>query len=170
MEQPELPPVPPVDPGPAPAPRPSATERRLAMELQQKRRRRRGFLLGLLAGQVLIIALDLGGTLFLKTHPQVKLQAPVGVASVVFLGMAAGAALMLTAIALLYGVMALRGLCGIRRLLQSGIAMTVTIGVIIGTAWFMIPHDEWKPTALFAREQGVKLWESSKAGARSMFR
>ncbi len=155
--------------GTPPAPRPSATERRLALALQQKRRRRRGFLLGLLAGQILIIALDLGGSLFLKFHPQVKIQAPVGVASIVFLGMSVGAGLMLAALALIYGVMVLRGQGGIRRILQAAIAMTVTIGVIIGTAWFMIPHEEWTPTVRFSKDQGVKVWESSKAGARSMF-
>jgi len=162
MDSPESAPV-------APAPRPSATERRLALALQQKFRRRRGFLLGLLAGQILIIALDLGGSFFLKTHPHVKLQAPVGVASVVFLGMAVGAAIMIAAIALISAVMALRGLCGIRRILQTTIVMSVTIGVIIGTAWFMIPHEEWRPTVRFSRDQGVKVWESSKAEARSMF-
>ena len=139
------------------------------MALQQKRRRRRGFLLGLLAGQILIIALDLGGSLFLKSHPQVKLQAPVGVASIVFLGMSVGAALMLAALALITTVMVLRGQGGIRRILQATIAMAVTIGVIIGTAWFMIPHEEWAPTVRFSQEQGVKAWESSKSGARSMF-
>ena len=159
-----------MDAGTAPAPpRPSATERRLTLAVQQKRRRRRGFLLGLLAGQILIIALDLGGSLFLKFHPQVKIQAPVGVASIVFLGMSAGAAVMLTALALIYSGMALRGQGGIRRILQAAIAMTVTIGVIIGTAWFMIPHEEWAPTVRFSKDQGVKVWESSKAGARSMF-
>ena len=47
--------------------------------------------------------------------------------------------------------------------------MGITIGVIIGTAWFMIPHEEWAPTVRFSEDQGVKAWESSKAGARSMF-
>src|SRR5438105_1153692 len=57
---------------------PSATERRYNLSLLEKRKRRRGFLMGLLAGQLLIMAMDYGGAWFLRSHPQVKLQAPVG--------------------------------------------------------------------------------------------
>lgn len=131
----------------------------------QKRRRRRGFLLGLLAGQLLILALDLGGSLLLRIHPHVKLQAPFGVSSIVFLGMAAGAAV-IVGIALIHGAMALRALfgkraaaaagSGIRRMFQTVLAMSVTIAVIVGTAWFMIPHEERAPTVRFAWEEGRK--------------
>lgn len=159
---------------------PSPAERQRAMQLAQKRRRRRGFLLGLLAGQILIIALDLGGTYLLKTHPNVKLQAPFGVPSIVFLGMAAGAAAMLLGVALIYSVMALRGFFGKRpvaaagsgivRVFLTALTMSVTIGVIIGTAWFMIPHGERAPTVRYAQEQGQKAVDASKEKARSMFR
>jgi len=158
---------------------PSAAERQRALHLAQKRRRRRGFLLGLLAGQILIIALDLGGSLFLRTHPHFKLQAPIGVPSIVFLGMSVGAAVMLLAVALIYSAMALRSMfgkrvvaaagSGILRVFMTALALSVTIGVIIGTAWFMIPHAEWTPTVRYAQEQGEKAVDASKAKARSIF-
>src|SRR5882672_2409952 len=94
---------------------PSATERRYNLSLLQKRKRRRGFLTGLLAGQVLIMAMDLGGMWFLHTHPQVKLQAPIGVAAVVFLGMAIGGAVMIAALSLIFAGLGLRALFGNRR-------------------------------------------------------
>src|SRR5579862_400298 len=81
---------------------PSATERRYNLSLLQKRKRRRGFLAGLLAGQVLIMAMDFGGSWFLRTHPHVKLQAPIGVPAVVFLGMAIGAAVMIAGLSLIF--------------------------------------------------------------------
>ena len=123
------------------------------MELEK--RRRRGFLLGLLAGQILIIALDVGGTLLLKARPHVRIQAPFGVPSIVFLGMAIGAAIMILAVAWI-------ALVSRRGFLRTAAAMGLTIGVIVGTAWFMIPEPEWAPTLRFAQEQGLK--------ARSIFR
>ena len=182
MNNPEAPQNPPADLAQvrqAP-PGPSAAERQKAMHLQQKRRRRRGFLLGLLAGQLLIIGLDLGGSYFLKTHPHFKLQAPFGVPSIVFLGMAAAAALMLVAVALIYSVMALRSMFGKRvvaaagngilRIFATAFALSVTIGVIIGTAWFMIPHDQRTPTVRYAQEQGEKAVDASKAKVQSILR
>src|SRR5688572_31906518 len=96
MENPQAPQARPASPGP------SAADRQRELHLQQKRRRRRGFLLGLLVGQILIIGLDLGGSYFLKTHPNFKLQAPIGVPSIVFLGMSVGAAVMILALSLIY--------------------------------------------------------------------
>jgi hypothetical protein len=153
---------------------PSAAQRQHNLDRIKKKRRRRGFLLGLLVGQILIIALDLGGDLFLRTHPHVKLQANIPVSSVVFLGMAAGAAVMIAAVALIYGVMALRGLFGkksavvavgrgIWRVILTVLALGVTMGVILGTAWFMIPGARWKDTTNFAKDRGVQALDASKA-------
>jgi len=153
---------------------PSAAQRQLNLARLQKKRRRRGFLLGLLVGQILIIALDLGGEFFLRTHPQVKLQASVPVSAIVFLGMAAGAAVMIVAVALIYGVMAMRGLFGkksavaaagrgIWRVILTVLALGLTMGVILGTAWFMIPAARWKDTTDFAKERGVQALDASKA-------
>lgn len=158
----------------------SAADRLKTLNREQKRRRRRGFLLGLLVGQLVIIAMDLGGTLFLRTHPQVKLQAPVGVPSIVFLGMAVGAALMIAVLALIFGAAGLRGLFrkasasalagGFKRLFMTSMALGVSIGVIIGTAWFMIPQPDWLATVGFAKSKGAETVESSKQTFKAMWR
>jgi hypothetical protein len=161
----------------APTAAPSAMERAWNLAQQQKRRRRRGFLMGLLFGQLLILALDLGGEFFLRTQPQIKLQAPIRVASIVFLGMAVGAAAMILAVVLIYFGMALRAMGrgksgtvvgGIKRVVLTTLALGVSIAVILGTAWFMIPSAEWKPTVEFAREKGVEALEGTKAKMRAM--
>jgi len=161
---------------------PSAMERAHRMAQEQKKRRRRGFLLGLLVGQLLIIGLDLGGEFFLRTHPHFKLQAPIRVPSIVFLGMAAGAAVMILAVALIYTGMGLRSLFarkpggvaaaaggGLKRVILTVLALGVSMTVILGTAWFMIPASEWKPTADFAKDKGKRAVEASKSKLRSMF-
>ena len=159
---------------------PSAMERAYRMKQEQRQRRRRGFLLGLLVGQILIIALDLGGEFFLRTHPHFKLQAPIRVASIVFLGMAAGAAIMIVAVGLIYMFMALRSLFsrksvvasaggGIKRLFLTTFALGVSIAVIIGTAWFMIPAPQWKPTVDFAKDKGKEALDASKSKVKRMW-
>jgi hypothetical protein len=153
---------------------PSAAQRQLNLERLKQKRRRRGFLTGLLVGQLLIIALDLGGEFLLRTHPQVKLQTSLPVSAIVFLGMAAGAAVMILAVALIYSGMALRGLFGkksavvaagrgIWRVILTLLTLSVTMGVILGTAWFMIPREKWNDTLVFARDRGVETFEASKA-------
>lgn len=160
---------------------PSGTQRRFNLDRLQKRRRRRGFLTGLLVGQILILALDIGGDFFLKTHPNVTLRAKIPVSSIVFLGMAAGAAVMLAAVALIYGGMGLRGLFGrkpavsatgrgLRRIFLTVLALGVTMGVILGTAWFMIPQPKWKDTVDFAKERRDDILDASKATLRGWFR
>lgn len=160
---------------------PSATQRQHNLNRLEKRRRRRGFLLGLLAGQILIIGLDLGGELFLRFNPHIKLQAEIRVASVVFLGMAVGAALLILGVALIYAGLAVRALfgqksegivaaagSGISRVILTALALGVSIGVIIGTAWFMIPHAQWRPTIRFAEEKGRQGVETSKSTFKSL--
>jgi hypothetical protein len=148
---------------PAPdAPRkPSAEERRAAIQAGQTRKRKRGFLYGLLAGQVLIIVLDLGGKAILHLlRDKVRPGAPVTLEALVFLGMAGG--IVITALMILF-VLGMQGLGwtfgkkktgfftavgrGLKRMFQAAWALGLTLGVIGGTAWFMIPGPEWKPTA-----------------------
>jgi len=151
---------------------PSAAQRQFNLDRLQKRRRRRGFLTGLLVGQLLIIGLDLGGDLYLKTHPNVTLRVDLPVSSIVFLGMAAGAAVMILAVGLIYGGMGLRGLFGkkpvvatgrgIKRILLTVLTLGVTMGVILGTAWFMIPPPKWTATTEYAKDRGRDALEASK--------
>lgn len=161
---------------------PSATERRYNLSRLQNRKRRRGFLIGLLVGQLLIIAMDLGGMWYLHAHPNVKLQAPVGVASIVFLGMAIGAAVMLAALALIFLALGLRACFGrgdvglftaigrgLKRVVLTTLTLGVSMAVILGTAWVMIPGREWRPTLEFAKSQGLKAADRSAAALRSMF-
>ena len=162
---------------------PSATERRYNLSLLQKRKRRRGFLTGLLAGQLLIMAMDLGGSWFLRSHPHVKLQAPIGVQAVVFLGMSIGAAVMVAALALIFTVLGLRALLGkrrtglaqaagrgITRVVQTVSVLGLSMAVILGTAWFMIPGDEWVKTGIFARDQGQKVLAGAGSRVGSIFK
>jgi hypothetical protein len=161
---------------------PSATERRYNLSLLQKRKRRRGFLTGLLAGQLLIMAMDFGGTWVLRSHPQVKLQAPIGVQAVVFLGMAIGGVVMIAGLALIFAGLGLRALFGprrvslgraaargIARVFQTAFVLGLSMAVILGTAWFMIPGDEWAKTGTFARDQGRKVLAATKSRVKSMF-
>jgi hypothetical protein len=162
---------------------PSAAERLYNLSLIQKRKRRRGFLTGLLAGQVLIAAMDFGGSWFLRTHPHVKLQAPVGVPAIVFLGMALGSAIMVAALVVIFAVQGLRALFGrrsgglgaalgrgLQRVFQTAIVLGVSMAVILGTAWFLIPGEEWKPTADFAKERGRALASASLDRLKTMVR
>jgi hypothetical protein len=162
---------------------PSATERRHNLDILQKRRRRRGFILGLLAGQMLILALDFGGAWLLRTHPQVKLQASVGVPAIVFLGMAIGAAVMIAALGLIFTLFGLRALFGrretglipaigrgIRRVVLTSVTLGLTLSVILGTAWFMIPGPEWKPTTDFAKTQGRSAADAATSKVKSFFK
>ena len=42
---------------------------------------------------------------------------------------------------------------GIKRMAQAAWALGLTLGVIGGTAWFMIPGREWKSTAEYMEAQ-----------------
>ena len=159
MEQAESPE--PAGPTPEPeAPRKSAAERRQAIQAGQTNKKKRGFLYGLLAGQILIIVLDLGGKALLHVfRDRVRVNAPIPLEALVFLGMAAG--IVITAL-MIFFVLGLQGLGwtfgkkkvgfftavgrGIKRMFQAAWALGLTLGVIGGTAWFMIPGKEWKPT------------------------
>jgi len=162
---------------------PSATERRHNLGRLQKRKRRRGFLTGLLAGQLLILAMDAGGSWLLKTHPHVHLRAPVGVEAVVFLGMALGSAVMVAALAAIFAVLGLGALFGrregglaaaagrgIRRVVATALVLGTSMAVILGTAWVRIPREEWTSTAEFARGKARALAAASASSLRSLLR
>ena len=116
----------------------------------------------------------------LRTHPHMVLQAPIRVASIVFLGMAAGAALMIAVVALVYLGIGIRSVFGrrstgllttlgrgLKRLVLTGAALGVSMGVILGTAWFMIPPSEWPATGAFARSRGREALDATTTRLRT---
>ena len=156
--------------------KPSARERRAALQTGQKRKRLRGFLYGLLAGQILILLLDVGGKALLSLlKDRVRFNGPVGLEALVFIGMAAG--ILITAL-LLFVVLGLQGVGwafgkkktgfftalgrGAKRAFQATWALGLTLGVIGGTAWFMIPGAEWRPTIDYLDGQKTRVEEKAK--------
>ena len=148
-------------------PKPTADQRRAAIQQGQKAKRKRGFLYGLLAGQILIILLDLGGGALLHVfRDRVRVNAPIPLEALVFLGMSAG--IVITAL-MIFFVLGMQGLGwtfgqkkvgfltavgrGMKRVFQAAWALGLTLGVIGGTAWFMIPGREWKTTADYMNAQ-----------------
>jgi hypothetical protein len=165
---------------------PSAEERRTAILRSQEARRRKGFLVGLLAGQILIIAMDFGGELLIRLlHHKVRFQPPPGmsVRSLVFIGMTAGIAI--TGL-LLFLVLGLSGAGyvlgrkkaglftalarGAGRVFKAAWALGLTLGVIGGTAWFLIPRPEWKPTTDYLRSKGEKGYRDAREWLDSQVR
>jgi hypothetical protein len=59
---------------------------------------------------------------------------------------------------------------GLRRVFQTAFVLGVSMAVILGTAWFMIPGEEWRKTGEFAKDQGRRVADASKSQLRSMFR
>lgn len=171
----------PAPPAPAAAPEPekpkaSAQERRAAIQEGQKRKQKRGFLYGLLAGQILVLAVDLGGNALLHVfRNRIRVNAPIPLEALVFIGMAAG--IVITALMILF-VLGLQAMGwtfgkkkvgfftavgrGLGRVFKATWALGVTLGVIGGTAWFMIPGKEWKPTQDYLLEQGDRALQKAR--------
>jgi hypothetical protein len=131
------------------------------LEAAKKTRRRRGFLIGLFVGQLLILAMDFGGdALVWLLRDKYPFRAPVPLRSLVFVGMTAG--IVITALLILF-VLGLQGAGwmfgakkvgfwtavgrGVKRTFKAAWALGLTLGVVGGTAWLLIPRDQWKPTA-----------------------
>jgi len=133
-------------------------------------RRRRGFWLGLLAGALAVVVLDYGGEWALRVlAPRLQFRPPPGLSlrSAVFLGMVAGIALTGVLILLVLGWSGagyvlgprrrgpLAALArGARRLWGAAWALGLTLGVVGGTAWLLIPRPERGPTAEYLRARG----------------
>jgi hypothetical protein len=158
--------------------KPSAQERRAAIQQGQKKKRLRGFLIGLLAGQLLIILLDLGGkALLYLLRDRIRSNSPVPLEALVFIGMASG--ILITAL-LIFAVLGMQGLGwafgkkkvgffaaagrGAKRVFQAAGALGLTLGVIGGTAWFMIPARDWVPTVEYLDQQKHKVEMKAKGG------
>jgi hypothetical protein len=142
------------------APKPSAEERRAAIQTGQKTKRRKGFIFGLFAGQVIIIGLDVAAHFLIPLlEKKYRFHSPLPIQSLVFIGMTAG--VVMTAL-LIFFVLGLQGAGyvfgkkkvgfftavgrGMTRVWKAAWALGLTLGVIGGTAWFMIPGVWWRPT------------------------
>lgn len=162
---------------PVPAvPKPTREERMAKINETQKGRGRRGFLIGLLAGQVLIVAMDFGGELLIHLlRDKVTFNAPIPLRAVVFIGMTAG--IVMTGLLILF-ILGLQGAGyvvgkkkvgfftavgrGMKRLWKAAWAVGLTLSVVGGTAWFLIPRKEWKPTAEWMQDKGDKAYQGAK--------
>lgn len=173
----ESPPAPAAEPVKAPAL--SAEERMANLLRLQRARRRKGFLIGLVVGQGLIIAMDFGGELILKLlSKRIQFSPPPGLSlrGLVFMGMTAG--IVLTGL-LIFFILGLSGAGyvfgnkkkagfvtaigrGMKRVFKAAWAVGLTLGVIGGTSWFLIPRNEWKPTAGYLEGQGRKAVDGTK--------
>ena len=156
----------------------------LDVQKAQKARRRRGFLWGLLAGQIVILILIFGGRAALHfLRDRVTFNPPIPLEALVFIGMAAG--ILFTAL-LIFFVLGLQGAGyvlgkkkagfftsvgrGIRRCFHAAWALGLTLGVIGGTAWLLIPSGEREPTLDYMKDQGDKAIRKTKEWAEETLR
>ena len=166
------------------APKPSAAERRAAIETGQKTKRRKGFIMGLFVGQVIIIGIDLGFHFLIPViEKKYQFNSPIPVQSLVFIGMTAG--IVMTGL-LIFFILGLQGAGyvfgkkkvgfftavgrGMKRVFKAAWALGVTLGVIGGTAWFMIPGPSWKPTQAYLVEQKEKAVDKAKTFAEDLLK
>jgi hypothetical protein len=160
----------------------SREEREAERHAAQRKKRRRGFLMGLLVGQVLVIAIDLGGAAALHFfRHKVRVNAPIPFEALVFIGMSTGivaTALLILAVLGLQGAGWLFGKKkvgfftavgrGLRRVFKAAWAVGLTIGVVAGTAWLMIPGAEWGRTGTYLKDKGVETGERTKSWLKSL--
>ncbi len=159
MDSPTVPPI-------------AISARRNELQAALRRRRRRGFLIGLLAGQLLVLGLIFGGEALLKLRPDLRIDMPVR--TVVFAGVTAGLALtgvligcLLMVEGLLYVVRPKGKLFGtalangFRRTGRAFLSLGITLAVVSGTAAASVPIDQWKP-------QGRQLWERLKGAVEKL--
>lgn len=158
-------------------PRPDAHERLLKLNKQQRAKRRRGFLIGLLVGQLLILGLDFGGRLILTLlENRVQTNAPYSLEAIVFFGMASG--VVLTGL-LIFFVLGLQGVGyvfgkkkvgffravgrGMVRCFKATWAVGLTLGIIGGTAWYLIPFPERDEMKTEARDRVLEARDRAEA-------
>ena len=153
----------------------SARERLALMEENKKKKKRKGFLFGLWAGQLMILALSLGGERVLAFFPNHDVELPFRL--VVFAGIAASLLLVGMLIDLLLFFQALGCLFspkgkkfgralwnGIRRVARASFAWGATVLVFCGTSAATIPMEQWKPSVERMKVEGEKLFEQIKEG------
>jgi hypothetical protein len=143
-------------------------QRRAAFGGTRRRSRLSGFLKGLVAGPLLVVALDLGGEQVVRHLPDtVRFDPPIPLRALVFVAMAAGVLLVALLVSLVLGLQAAGwvlgkgrpGLLGalargVGRLLSAAAALGLTLGALGGTAWFMIPREDWGRTRAYLEQKG----------------
>jgi hypothetical protein len=131
----------------------SAQARMESLRLSQKAGRRKKFLLALLGGQAFVLLLDLGGEALLHVlRNKVQYRGAFPLRSMVFLGMTSTILAMGLLVFFFLGYRASRYALGdrkvgffravwigIRRVWNEAWAFGLILGVIGGTAWFLIP-------------------------------
>ena len=132
---------------------PSPTTRLENLRQKEKSGRRKKFLIALLAGQLFVLLLDLGGEAVLRLlRDKLQYRGAFPLRSMVFIGMTSTIVLMGLLLFLYLGykgtnyvfgekkVGLFRALwIGIRRIWNEAWALGLILGVIGGTAWFLIP-------------------------------
>lgn len=132
---------------------PSAAARKENLRRTEKAGRRKKFLWALLGGQVFVLLLDLGGEALLHLlRTKVQYRGALPLRSMVFLGMTSTILAMGLLVFLFLGYRASRYAAGerkvgvfraiwigIRRVWNEAWALGLILGVIGGTAWFLIP-------------------------------
>ncbi len=170
----DLPPKEPDPPAAAPAvevKRPSRDERMDELARARKSRGRRSFLIGLMVGQLLILAVNFGVPWLVRAFPdRMRFDNPGRLPLLVFLGVTIGVALIGALIAILLffsGVAAIfKGGSlwrGIVRTVKAAFSIGVTAGILSGTAFFLIPKSQWKKVPDQSIEMGKQGWERVKA-------
>ena len=162
---------------------------RAQIEIQKtkKERRRKGFLWGLLVGQIIILIVIFGSrTALFFLKDRVQFNPPIPLEALVFIGMVSG--IVITAL-LIFFVLGLLGAGyliggkkgqkkagfftsvgrGIKRCFSAAGAIGVTLGVIGGTAWLLIPTDEREHTIDYLKIKGEDAYGTSKAWAEEKF-
>lgn len=159
MDSPTVPPI-------------AISARRNELQASLRRRRRRGFLIGLVVGQLFVLALVFGGEALIKLRPELRIDLPVR--TVVFAGVTAGLALTGVLIGLLLMIEGLLYVVrpkgkpfgvalanGFRRTVRALLSLGITLIVVSGTAAAGVPIDQWKP-------QGRQLWQRLKGAVEKL--
>jgi hypothetical protein len=153
---------------------PSPAARLENLKQKEKASRRKKFLIALLAGQLLILLLDLGGEKLLGLlRNKLQYRGAVPLRSMVFLGMTSMIALIGVLIFLILGFKGARYVfgtkkigfftalgVGIRRVWNEAWALGLILGVIGGTAWFLITSDAERADL---KNKGREYYEKGKS-------
>ncbi|MBI4564680.1 MAG: hypothetical protein HY716_08340 [Planctomycetes bacterium] len=136
------------------------------LRAQRKGRARRSFLVGLLAGQLAIVGINVGLVLAVRLlDSRVKLdegQVPILVGLGVLGGMALTAALVMLSLFLAGIVGLFRGGSlwrGVKRSFRAVFSVAFTTLILGGTAYLWIPFDQRPEVAVKARSFLVETWE-----------